>query len=399
MTGLQAALPRAHYTDPATWRREVDQVWRRSWVCLGRIEALTAAGGSVATSAAGGSVSAVGVAGESVLLTHDERGLHALANVCRHRGAQLVDHLPGQTVEPCATRSLRCRYHSWTYGLDGALLRAPHTESVEGFEPVDFGLRELSVQTWGGYAFVRLADAAETSADADAGASAGAGAPAPSLLEELGDVVARTARYPLEHLVSARRIVYDVAANWKVIAENYNECYHCAGVHPELTRLVPAFGHGGTGLDGEGLDWEAGVPHRDGAWTFSFSGTSPRPPFAGLDDDESVRHKGELVYPNLLLSLAAEHAASFLLQPLAVDRTRITFDVLVEPDQLHLDVEDCAGFWDLVNRQDWGICESVQRGMTSSFYTQGWYAPMEDASLDIRRWLLPRLGPEPEGDS
>jgi glycine betaine catabolism A len=412
VTGLQAALPRAHYTDPATWRREVEQVWRRSWVCVGRLDATTAAGGSQSTTAAGGSqsttaaggsqsttaaggsVCAVEVAGESVLLTRDDRGLHALANVCRHRGAQLVDHRPGEATNPCAAKSLRCRYHSWTYGLDGALLRAPYTEVLPGFEAARFGLRDLAVQTWGGYAFVRLhptgAGPTEGSPDGDA---------APSLLEDLGDVVTRTARYPLEQLVSARRIVYDVAANWKVIAENYNECYHCAGVHPELTRLVPAFGHGGTGLDGHGLDWEAGVSHRDGAWTFSFSGTSPRRPFAGLDDDERVRHKGELVYPNLLLSLAAEHVASFVLQPLAVDRTRVTFDVLVEPDQAHLDVEDCAGFWDLVNRQDWGICESVQRGMTSSLYTQGWYAPMEDASLDIRRWLLPRLASESEGDS
>jgi Rieske 2Fe-2S family protein len=135
-----------------------------------------------------------------------------------------------------------------------------------------------------------------------------------------------------------------------------------------------------------------GIPHRDGAWTFSFSGTSPRTPFPDLDDSERVRHKGELVYPNLLLSLAAEHVACFVLQPLAVDATRIVFDLLVDPDQAHLDVEDCAGFWDLVNRQDWAVCESVQRGMSSSFYTQGWYAPMEDASLDI-----PSLAAAPAG--
>jgi Rieske 2Fe-2S family protein len=185
-------------------------------------------------------------------------------------------------------------------------------------------------------------------------------------------------------------MVYDVSANWKLVAENYNECYHCGPVHPELVQLVPAFGRGGADLD-----WDGGVPHRDGAWTFSFSGTSQRACFPELDAAERVRHKGELVYPNLLLSLSAEHVAAFRLQPLAVDRTRIVCDVLFAPDAVAdagFDPSDAADFWDLVNGQDWAICESVQRGMSSRAYGQGWYAPMEDLSLDMRRWLLPRLG-------
>jgi Rieske 2Fe-2S family protein len=192
VTGLQAALPRAHYTDPATWRHEVDRVWRRSWVCVGRLGALGPAD-SPCDATSGGRVVAVEVAGESVLLTRDDRGLHALANVCRHRGAQLVDQSPGELVTPCAARSLRCRYHSWTYGLDGALLRAPHTDGLEGFDPARFGLTELAVQTWGGYAFVRLGPPTsppDARADGDAEST--------SLLTELGEIVARTARYPLE---------------------------------------------------------------------------------------------------------------------------------------------------------------------------------------------------------
>jgi Rieske 2Fe-2S family protein len=368
MAGLQAALPREHYLPGPDWDREVDAIWRRGWVCVGRAHELGLTGPE--------RLAVVEVAGESLLLTTDADGaLHGHANVCRHRGAQLCPHPPGHTPEPGPAGALRCGYHSWTYGLDGALLRAPHTEQVEGFDPMAFSLHRIAVGRWGGFVFARL------SADG------------PTLAAELGDVPGPTSRYPLDHLVSVHRTVYDVAANWEVIAENYNECYHCAGVHPELTRLVPSFGHGGAGPDGAGLNWDAGIPHRAGAWTFSFSGTSPRRPFAGLDEAERVRHKGELVYPNLLLSLSAEHAASFLLQPLSADHTRVCFDVLVAPDQTHLPVEDCAGFWDLVNTQDWAVCESVQRGMSSTLYTQGWYAPMEDAGLDIRRWLLPRLEP------
>ena len=93
-----------------------------------------------------------------------------------------------------------------------------------------------------------------------------------SLASQLGQIPQRLARYPLAELKVAGSLHYEVAANWKVLLENYNECYHCAGVHPELCRVVPAFKRDG----GSELDWERGIPHRDGAWTFTASGTSKR---------------------------------------------------------------------------------------------------------------------------
>ena len=189
-------------------------------------------------------------------------------------------------------------------------------------------------------------------------------------------------------------LTYDVAANWKVLAENYNECYHCGPVHPELSRLVPSFAGGG-----RGLDWDAGIPHREGAWTFTMSGTTERAPLPGLDEDERTRHKGELIYPNLMLSASADHVAAFTLRPLAVDRTAVDCRLLFHPSEVEkatFDPSDAGDLWDLVNRQDWAICESVQRGMSSRAYTHGWFAPMEDDSADIRRWLLPRLDPSVE---
>ena len=271
---------------------------------------------------------------------------------------------------------MRCPYHSWTYDLSGRLLRAPHTEDVDDFDPSAFGLHPVAADTWGGFLFLQLTPES-----------------APPLLSALGPAADRVTRYPLESLVVGDSRTYHVRANYKVILENYNECYHCAGVHPELVRLVPAFGRGGTDLD-----WEDGIPHREGAWTFTASGTTTRAAFAGLDEHERVRHKGELLYPNLMLSLSADHVAAFTLWPTAPDRTRIVCEVLVAPEERAkdtFDVSDAMDFWDNVNRQDWAVCESVQRGMTSRAYTQGWFAPMEDASLDIRRWLLPRLGESP----
>ena len=376
MTSLQAALPAAYYVDPAHFAREAEAVLHREWFCAGRLTELGLVevdGGD--TVPARSRLAVVHVAGESVLVTRDgDGGLHAFYNVCRHRGSQVVPVDPDTAApEPCAAGSLRCGYHSWTYDLAGRLLRAPHTEGVDDFDPVEFGLRPVGAAEWGGFLFVHL-----TPADA------------PPLVDALGDAVGRVTRYPLRSLVVGAARTYDVRANYKVVLENYNECYHCAGVHPELVRLVPAFGRGGADLD-----WDDGIPHREGAWTFTATGTTGRAPFPDLDDAERVRHKGELLYPNLMLSLSADHVAAFVLRPTAADRTRIDFRVLVAPDELAkdgFDASDATDFWDMVNRQDWAVCESVQRGMSSRGYTEGWFAPMEDASLDIRRWLLPRLG-------
>ena len=104
-----------------------------------------------------------------------------------------------------------------------------------------------------------------------------------------------------------------------MLCENYNECYHCGPVHPELCQIVPAFRENG----GANLDWERGVPHREGATTFTVSGTTHRKPFPGLNEDEINRHKGDLLYPNLFISLAADHIAVFILKAITADKTKI----------------------------------------------------------------------------
>jgi Rieske 2Fe-2S family protein len=363
---LQEALPRERYVDDATWRDERDAVLHGEWFCLGRLDDLGLDRPN--------RLAVVDVAGESVLVTSDDRTvLHASYNVCRHRGSQVHPVDPGRR-EPllCGASALRCPYHSWTYGLDGRLLRAPHAD-LAAVDPEAFRLAPVLAESWGGFVFVHLTpERAAPLAEAVAG-------PARSL-----------ANYGLDRLVTGTTMTYEVAANYKVLLENYNECYHCGPVHPELCRLVPAFAGGG-----QGLDWGQGIPHRDGAWTFTLDGTSTRAPLPGLTEAERVRHKGDLAYPNLMVSASADHVAAFVLWPRAVDRTDVVCTLLFAPEEAArkaFDPGDARALWDLVNRQDWGICESVQRGMSSRSYRHGWFAPMEDDSLDIRRWLLPRVG-------
>jgi glycine betaine catabolism A len=360
--GLQAALPREMYVGERMWLAERERVLFRQWYCLGRLDDLGLDEPQ--------RVLAVDVVGESVLLTTDEEGrLHAAYNVCRHRGSQ-IQPLVGSEVA-CPASALRCPYHSWTYALDGRLLRAPHTD-LDGHDLDEFRLAAVGVDTWGGFVFVHLT---------------------PEESAPLSDAVDRAAitlaNYGLDELVTGATMTYDVHANYKVLLENYNECYHCGPVHPELCRLVPAFAGGGSDLT-----WEEGVPHREGTWTFTATGTSERAPLPGLTDQERTRHKGELAYPNLMLSASADHVAAFVLSPVAVDRTRVVCSLLFAAGEVcgdRFDPADARDFWDLVNRQDWAVCESVQRGMSSRSYVHGWFAPMEDESLDIRRWLLPLL--------
>ena len=151
-----------------------------------------------------------------------------------------------------------------------------------------------------------------------------------SLSSALGVGTERLERYPLADLRVGHSITYEVAANWKVIVENYNECYHCGPVHPELCQIVPAFKQGG----GNELDWDDGVPHRDGANTFTASGTTARAPFPGLSETEKTHHKGELFYPNLMLSLSMDHVAAFYLWPQSAGHTKIQCDFLFHPDEM-----------------------------------------------------------------
>ena len=363
---LEPALSREEYLGESVWARECERIFGRTWCAVGREEDVAGAGAYLR----------VEVAGESVLVTRDADGsLHAFFNVCRHRGAELVD----SCGDACGSfgSAIRCPYHSWTYGLDGRLRRAPFLGAVSDEDAAAFALASVRVDSWGGFVFVNLEESSGS-----------------TLLEQLGDVPGRVTRYPLTELRRGARVVYEVAANWKVLAENYNECYHCGPVHPELCELVPSFRRAG----GDGLEWERGIPHREGAYTFTTSGTTTRAPFPDLDEDERVRHKGELAFPNLLLSLSCDHVASFVLTPRGPGHTTIEFDLLFHPDAIAdagFDPSDAFDLWDLVNRQDWAICESVQRGMASRGFTQGWFAPMEDPSLDLRAWYEPRMTDDP----
>lgn len=372
LEGLEPSLPSSWYLEDRYYQLEKEHIFCSEWVCVGREEEIPNAADH----------RVLELYGESILLLRNREGvLKAFYNVCRHRGARLC---PGQHEDDSILalkggvvggRNIVCPYHAWTYDLDGQLVKAPFLHGVAGFDAGSVHLHPVGVECWGGFVFLNLT---------------------PATARPFDDTVAvarrRFRNYPLADLRIARTISYEVAANWKVLCENYNECYHCGPVHPELCRIVPAFRESG----GAGLDWERGVAHRQGATTFTFSGESSRRSFPGLSEDEQVLHKGELVYPNLFLSLAREHVAYFILRATGPGKTTVDCHFLFEPHEMArpgFDPSDAVDFWHLVNRQDWAICQRVQQGMSARVHERGVYAPMEDYNLDIRKYVLERLGP------
>ncbi len=376
-SALEQSLPGDTYLSAAYYARECERIFYHEGFCVGRAESLTNAGDYLLCD----------VVGESIIVVRTRAGeLRAHYNLCRHRGSRLslADPRPTSCSGTAPTGTFRgvimCPYHAWSYEFDGAVRNAPFLEESDAFSKAEHALYPVGVEIWGGFIFLNLTPDV-------------AGASGHTLAAQLGSVQQRIQRYPLADLRTARRIVYHVAANWKLIAENYNECYHCGPVHPELCRIVPAFKQ----LGGSNLDWENGIPQAEGTFTFTLTGRRDHAPFPGLSAEEQTRHKGELIYPNLMISLSADHVAVFMLIPDGPERTTIACDFLFHPDEIEkptFNPDDAVEFWDLVNKQDWGICEAVQQGMRSRMFTRGYYAPMEDASLDIRRYLDARMGEE-----
>ncbi len=341
-------LPPAAYVDPAVFAWEQKHFFDSGWACVGFSAQLAQPGDQRAES--------VGAGG--VLLTRDEDGaLHAFANTCRHRGHELLPC--GQSAQ---NNSVICPYHSWTYSLSGGLRFAQGFKGRDGFDRSAWGLVELPVAEWHGLIFVDGSGQAPPLADA---------------LRELDELVAP---YEPERLVTAGRHEYDAAANWKILTENYHECYHCPMIHPELCRVSPP--KSGENYPAQGT-WVGGwMDLRDGMDTMSLDGTSLGVPLRGLDAKGLRTVIYVNIFPNVLLSLHPDYVMTHRLTPLAVDRTMIECTWAFAPEALDkpgFDPGYAVDFWDITNQQDWHACESVQRGLTSEHAKPGPLSPDEDA--------------------
>jgi Rieske 2Fe-2S family protein len=366
-------MPAEAYTSPEVLAWELRHLYAGSWTCLGRLDELLPApqeGKPVRQRA-------VRVGDVSALLVADATSVRMFANTCRHRGHELLPD--GDSSE---RRSIVCPYHAWSYDLSGALIAAPGFREDGRFDPAAHGLVELPVEVWCGWVFGH-------------GLHPVGSDEVPSFAEHLGEMAGLVAPYAPERLVLADRHSYEVAANWKVVAENYHECYHCPLIHPELCQISPP--DSGDNYDLPGA-WAGGAMElRDGMQTMSLTGRLAAEPLPGVDP---TRVEYLHLLPNLLVSAHPDYVMTHRLVPLAPGRTWIECSWFVHPpaDGGTASAAGAVDFWDLTNKQDWGACESVQRGLQSPHFRPGPFAPNEDAvarlvSMIGRAYLRGRLQP------
>jgi Rieske 2Fe-2S family protein len=349
--GESRMLPREAYVDDDVFQWEKRHFFGGGWICVGRSDSMPAAGDQRAES--------VGQAG--VFLMRDAEGtLRAFANACRHRNHELL--ACGETVN---RPIVLCPYHAWSYRLDGSLRKAPGYDDTGfgNFDVADNGLVQLPAVEWHGWIFVDASGEAGPFEDHVAG------------LEEI------VSPYEPARLVVGGTHEYEVEANWKILNENYQECYHCPVIHPELCAVSPPTS-GDNYVHPAAGSWVGGwMDLREGADTMSLDGRTMATPLRGLDEERRHIVDYIAVFPNLLISLHPDYVMTHILTPLAANRTRIVCSWAFSPeDMARPDFDPSFGidFWDITNRQDWGACASVQRGLSSEHAIPGLMSEAED---------------------
>ena len=339
-------LPGRYYASEEVFEAETQRIFYGRWVCVGREEQIPNPGDYLL----------VTVGEESIIVLRDRRGdPRAFYNVCRHRGTHLCTQASGRFSE-----TIQCPYHAWTYGLDGRLIAARHMQAVEGFDKRDYPLYAAALVSWEGFLLLNLAREPEP------------------FVEAFAPLIDKFAAWHLPALRVAHRIEYDVQANWKLLVENYSECYHCPLIHPALVQLSPAQSGRNDLAEGPFLGGYMILNHPGGSMTIS--GSTARPPIGDVAGEDLNRVYYYAIFPTLLLSLHPDYVMAHTLWPQRAGRTRIVCEWLFAPEtmaQPGFDPSDAVAFWDMTNRQDWHVCELSQLGVRSRAYTPGPYAHQE----------------------
>jgi choline monooxygenase len=331
-----ATLPAAWYTDPGIYARERARIFGRSWQYVGLAEQVARPGDFFTC-----------VAGEvPFIVTRDAEGeLRAFANVCRHRGAVLVREKSGSRT------TFQCHYHAWTYNLDGSLRAAPGMKDEPGFDRCAFSLAPVRIEAWGPFLFI----------NPDRGCADGAAPPLARFLGELPALVERTG-LDLAGLRHRVRRQYDIAANWKVVVDNYLECYHCPVAHKGFCDLIDVASYAVT-------EYEYFSTQGGQATEAAKAGD------AGLYNISGGVREGFYAYlwPNFTINIypGPGNVSLNLFLPLGTERTLAIYDYCFSEAVSAEEEQNFVRFIDQVQDEDVVLCESVQRGLRSGYLDQG----------------------------
>ena len=357
-TGAKS-LAQRYFVSPEIFAQEQRKIFSEQWILVGHQSQIPKGGDYF--------ISEVG--GESLIVVRDQRSaIRGFYNGCRHRGTRLREDPSGHVS------AIQCPYHAWTYGLDGRLIGAPHMDGVPGFDKADYSLHPVNLGLWAGFIFVNLASASTSPSDRDY----------MSLEEWLAQLAGKFPNLP--KLRSAKRIDYNVQTNWKLIFENYSECYHCPGVHPTLSKLSPYDSAENDLTEGPFL---GGFMRITKGNSLTMSGKSCAVPIGDFREFDRIFYYS--IFPNMLLSLHPDYSMVHQLRPLSPDRTLILCDWCFNPEAFEREdfkPDDAIEFWDMTNKQDWHVCELSQQGIASRAYKPGPYSPRESIPAAWDRYYL-----------
>lgn len=318
-------IPSSWYTDPAYHMLDQRELFSKNWQAVAHRSQLLNAGDCV---------TAV-VADNPILVVHDRDGsLRAFYNVCRHRGGPLM-------TEDGHCTMLQCKYHGWTYNLNGSLRGVPRWDRVDLFDRKDFGLVPVALELWQDLIWVCLDDPATTLT---------------ALVNGIVDRVSARGRNLLADLKFYKRVIYEVRCNWKVYVDNYLEGYHLPHVHPELCDL---------------LDIQKYVTETSAYHSLQYSPFQEGDNLYGAGGGEAYYF---YIWPNFMLNIIPGRLQTNRVVPLAADRCQVIFDYFYEDvttESARKRAEDDATYAHKIQLEDIEICEHVQRGLASRAYDRG----------------------------
>jgi Rieske 2Fe-2S family protein len=347
------SLPQKYFVSPEIFAKERDEIFSKGWLLVGHQSQLKKSGDFFLAT----------IAGESLIVVRDQKSeVTGFYNVCRHRGTRLKEDACGHGS------AIQCPYHAWTYRLDGRLVGAPHMDEVPGFDKADYSLRAVNLALWEGFIFINLDENAMP------------------LEEWFAPLKGKFSHWNMSILQPAKRIEYDVQANWKLMFENYSECYHCPGVHPQLQKVSPYDSAENDLREGPFL---GGFMKINPGKSLTMSGNACAAFVGKIENLQQVFYYS--IFPNMLLSLHPEYVMVHQLWPQSPERTLIVCDWLFHPDAFNrsdFKPDDAIEFWNMTNTQDWHVCELSQQGITSRAYEPGPYSSRESIPAAWDRYYL-----------
>jgi glycine betaine catabolism A len=371
LSRTEHSLPSSWYYDATHYARELNAVWYRDWVCVGRLEQIPRAGDFF--------VSEIG--SQRLIVTRNAGGkLRVFHNTCRHRGSVLCTEDRGRF----RNGRIICPYHTWTYTLDGDLAATPSRLPLADFQDADFSLYRVHADTWGGFIFVNLSHTTEI-----------------SLADFLGPEAHLLHRWPLAEMKSIQQDRRTLACNWKVFWENYSECYHCPRVHPELCKLVPLYQQAVLSY-ADTPDWQPQQPGDDGRprvapglRTWTMDGQSTLPVLPGLNESDIASGVSFASFTASMFVVAhPDYVRSVRVLPRGPESIELVVDWLLLPETADAGAGEFARLFAvgrLLLEQDGRVCELNQQGLRSRRHEHGILVPQEYALWDFHRWLEAKL--------